>query len=90
MTAVAGLLIWWSICFTYLRFYGAAKVQGVDRAALPYRAPFQPYLTYYAIVMISLVLFFSKFAVFVNGHWDTADFVTSVCLRLFFTSSRRF
>ncbi|GAA6030152.1 hypothetical protein JCM8097_009289 [Rhodosporidiobolus ruineniae] len=77
MTSVAGLLIWWSICLIYLRFYYAAKKQGFDRSELVYRAPLQPYLTYFTMVMLSLVLFFTKFTVFVNGHWDTADFVTS-------------
>ncbi|GAA5896954.1 hypothetical protein JCM6882_007315 [Rhodosporidiobolus microsporus] len=77
MTSVCGLITWGAICVTYIRFYHGAKAQGFDRSTIPYRAPLQPYLTYFALVMICLILFFSKFAVFVNGHWDTADFITS-------------
>jgi hypothetical protein len=31
MTAVAGLLTWFGISFTYIRFYAGMKAQGIDR-----------------------------------------------------------
>ncbi|GAA6000783.1 hypothetical protein JCM10207_004658 [Rhodosporidiobolus poonsookiae] len=79
MTSVAGLITWWAICLTYIRFYHGLKAQGIERNSknFAYLSPLQPYLTYFAISMISIILFFSKFQVFITGHWDTADFVTS-------------
>ncbi|BGP00891.1 hypothetical protein NBRC10513v2_001015 [Rhodotorula toruloides] len=77
MTSVCGLLVWGSILIVYLRFYWGAKAQGLDRREFAYRAPFQPYLSYYALGMIVIVLIFSKYTVFLKGHWNTADFITS-------------
>ena len=82
MTSVCGLLTWCGIAFTYLRFYKGLKVQGIDRSTLTYRAPLQPYLTYYSIFMLVLVLFFNGFSVFIHIHpkstpFDTSTFVTS-------------
>ncbi|KPV76808.1 uncharacterized protein RHOBADRAFT_48082 [Rhodotorula graminis WP1] len=77
MTSISGLLVWLGILITYVRFHRGAKLQGIERRALPYFAPCQPYLTYYGILMIVVILFFSKFTVFIDGQWDTADFVTT-------------
>ncbi|GAA5876077.1 hypothetical protein JCM1840_002763 [Sporobolomyces johnsonii] len=77
MTSVAGLLTWLGICLTYVRFYHGTKVQGIDRRTLAYHAPLQPWLTYYAITLLCLILFFSQFSVFIHGQWNTADFITS-------------
>ncbi|TNY24002.1 amino acid permease [Rhodotorula diobovata] len=77
MTSIAGLLVWLSILITYVRFHRGAKLQGIDRRALPYFAPCQPYLSYYGLFMIVVILFFAKFTVFIDGQWDTADFVTT-------------
>lgn len=60
-----------------IRFYNAMKRQGFDRATLPYRAPLQPYLSYYALVFCIVILIFNGFTVFIKGNWDTATFVTS-------------
>ncbi|GAA6048096.1 hypothetical protein JCM3770_000189 [Rhodotorula araucariae] len=77
ITSVCGLLVWFGIITTYLRFHRGARQQGIDRRAWPYYAPCQPYLSYYALVMLVLILFFSKFSVFIDGQWNTADFITS-------------
>jgi len=81
MTSIAGLLVWLSILITYVRFHRGAKLQGIDRRALPYFAPCQPYLSYYGLFMIVVILFFAKFTVFIDGQWDTADFVTTYLVR---------
>ncbi|BGP45246.1 hypothetical protein JCM10450v2_001063 [Rhodotorula kratochvilovae] len=77
ITSVCGLLVWLGIIATYLRFHRGAKVQGIDRRSWPYYAPCQPYLSYYALVMLVTILIFSKFSVFIDGQWSTADFITS-------------
>ncbi|THH01261.1 hypothetical protein EW026_g1403 [Hermanssonia centrifuga] len=77
MTAVAGLMSWFGIAVTYIRFHKGMKAQGMDRNALPYKAPFQPFLAWYAAISCVVICFFSGFAVFINHEWDTATFVTN-------------
>lgn len=77
MTSVCGLLVWAGILTVYLRFFYGARAQGLDRREFAYRAPLQPYLSFYALGMILIVLIFSKYTVFLKGHWNTADFITS-------------
>ncbi|KAI0724489.1 amino acid permease [Cerioporus squamosus] len=77
MTSIAGLMTWFGICVTYVRFYKGFKVQGFDRATLPYAHVLQPYAAWYAIFMCLLICFFSGFSVFIKGHWATDTFVTN-------------
>ena len=46
MTAICGMISWTAILYTSLRWHKGLKVQGIDRDTLPYKAPFQPYLSY--------------------------------------------
>ncbi len=46
MTAICGILSWTGILWTSIRWHKGLKLQGIDRNTLPYRAPFQPYLSY--------------------------------------------
>lgn len=50
MTAVAGLMTWFGICVTYIRFYEGLKVQGFDRTTLPYYTRLQPYAAWYGAI----------------------------------------
>ncbi|KAH8107079.1 amino acid permease [Cristinia sonorae] len=77
MTSVAGLLTWFGICVTYLRFYAGAKKQGLDRSKLPFASPLQPYAAWYAAFMCLTVCFFSGFEVFLKDSWKTDTFVTN-------------
>lgn len=45
LVTTAGILSWIVIGLTYLRFYNALRVQDIPRDRLPYKSPFQPYLT---------------------------------------------
>jgi amino acid transporter len=69
MTAVAGLMTWFGIAFTYTRFYAGMKAQGFDRSTLPYKTVLQPYAAWYAVVSCLLICFFSGWAVFLKGGW---------------------
>ncbi|OJA12045.1 hypothetical protein AZE42_06700 [Rhizopogon vesiculosus] len=80
MTSVAGLMTWFGISVTYLRFYEGLKVQGIDRKTLPYSTRFQPYAAWYGACATLIVCFFSGFSVFLKGNWDTATFVTNYIL----------
>jgi yeast amino acid transporter len=55
MTSVAGLLTWFGISFTYIRFYTGMKVQGIDRTSLPFASRFQPYAAWYAAISCLII-----------------------------------
>ncbi|KAJ7228946.1 amino acid permease/ SLC12A domain-containing protein [Mycena pura] len=77
MVSIAGLLTWFGICVTYIRFYQGMKAQGYDRKQLPFASPLQPFAAWYAMVFCLLICFFSGWATFLNGKWSTATFVTN-------------
>ncbi|KAL4068227.1 amino acid permease/ SLC12A domain-containing protein [Scleroderma yunnanense] len=73
MTSIAGLMTWFGISVTYLRFYQGLKAQGIDRTSLPYYTRLQPFAAWYGCIGT----FFSGWSVFLKGHWNTATFVTN-------------
>lgn len=84
VSAISIIIAWIIILCTYARFYHGLKYHGIARKTLPYTAPFQPYLTYFGIFFLSIVLLFAGFTVFMNGQWNTSSFVTTyICIPLF-------
>ena len=77
MTAIAGLMTWFGIAFTYTRFYAGLKAQGYDRSKLPFSSSLQPFAAWYAVFWTLLICFFSGFSTFLKGNWVVADFVTN-------------
>lgn len=77
MTSIAGMMGWFGISFTYLRFYAGMKAQGISRDSLPYKAPFQPYAAWFTVISTLTVCFFSGISVFLKGQWATDTFVTN-------------
>ena len=68
------------MCFTFLRFYKACQVQGLDRGRLPYTTRFQPYAAYYGLVTTFVMTFVGGYTVFLKGNWDVPTFLFScVC-----------
>jgi amino acid transporter len=64
MTAIAGLMTWFGISVTYLRFYAGIKAQGLDRRTLPYSSRLQPFAAWYGAIsclVICFVCFFFQF-----------------------------
>lgn len=59
MTSVAGLMTWWGIVVTYLRFYEGAKAQGLDRKSLPFASRMNPYAAWYAAIACPVICFVS-------------------------------
>ncbi|KAG2015889.1 lysine/arginine permease, variant 2 [Coprinopsis cinerea AmutBmut pab1-1] len=74
IVTTAGLVSWIVICITYLRFFDGLREQGIEREALPYKSPLQPYLTYYALSMNVLIVLTCGWTSFVNG-FDGALFL---------------
>ncbi|RLL95689.1 hypothetical protein CFD26_105339 [Aspergillus turcosus] len=78
VVAVATLVDWLIVCIVYLRFYYGCKKQGVNRhKELPWAAPLQPYLTWTALTLFTLMLITGGFATFIKGNWNTETFLAS-------------
>ncbi|WVQ86137.1 hypothetical protein IAT38_008305 [Cryptococcus sp. DSM 104549] len=74
LSAITGIITWWAILLSYLRFYYGLKKQGLSRDNFPYRAPLQPWLSWYGFIFFSLIILLNGFTVFLKGNWDTSDF----------------
>ncbi|KAF8522920.1 amino acid transporter [Hysterangium stoloniferum] len=77
MSTVAGMFNWMGICITYLRFRAGLKAQGLSRDILPYKSKMQPYITWWALAWIILIILFANWPVFLRNNWDNASFVTN-------------
>lgn len=75
ISAVSTLMVWGSICITYVRFHAGLKYHGIDRNDLPWKSPFQPYLAYFAIGFCSIVAFFNGYDCFFPGNFSAKSFV---------------
>ncbi|VUC37126.1 unnamed protein product [Clonostachys rosea] len=65
------------MCFTYIRFYKACKVQGLDRNSLPYRGWFQPYSTWFVLVALIVIALCSGYTMFLPGNFSIDFFMTN-------------
>jgi len=74
--ATSGLLTWFGIGLTYLRFSKGLQAQGIDRKTLPFAPRLQPFAAWYCVIGTAVMLFFSAWEVFLKGNWSTATFVT--------------
>ncbi|KAM0252537.1 hypothetical protein ACHAQJ_007669 [Trichoderma viride] len=72
ITAVAGFISWALINLCHIRFMNVLKYQNIPRDELPYKAPFQPYLSWFGFGFNVLILFTNGFTVFID--WNTSDF----------------
>ena len=61
MTSIAGLLTWFGIGVTYLRFYKGMKAQSIDRTKLSFYSEYQPFAAWYAVCSISFIMLVSHF-----------------------------
>lgn len=75
ISAVSTLLVWGSICVTYLRFYAGLRHNGIERDSLPWKSPFQPFLAYFGICFCSVVAFFNGYDAFFPGKFSAKSFV---------------
>lgn len=74
LTEAAQLIDYIVMCVTYIFFYRALKVQGIDRASLPYRGWFQPYSAWIGLVGETMVLGCYGYETFLPGEWDLGTF----------------
>jgi amino acid transporter len=84
ISSITGLITWDIILITYVRFYRGLAYNNIDRNTLPYKAPFQPYASYFGIFFISIIILFNGFQVFLSGEWVVDTFITAyICLPIF-------
>ncbi|EUC50857.1 hypothetical protein COCMIDRAFT_21578 [Bipolaris oryzae ATCC 44560] len=76
ISTISGFIAWIVVMITYIRFRKAMVFNGVLNT-LPYRTPFQPYLTYFTLFVISLLTLTNGFQVFVPADWDVSDFLAA-------------
>ncbi|KAI0160056.1 proline-specific permease [Hypoxylon sp. FL1284] len=75
ISAVSTLIVWSAICVTYLRFYYGLRHNGISRDALPYKAPMQPFMAYFAICFCLVVALFNGYDAFFPGKFSAKTFV---------------
>ncbi|KAJ7109326.1 dicarbixylic amino acid permease [Mycena epipterygia] len=75
LVSTFGAITWICISISHISFMRALKAQGISRDSLPYKAPFQPYGSWIAVVSTSIILFFKGFDTFLPFTTDT--FITS-------------
>lgn len=74
LTEAAQIIDYIVMCLTYIYFYRALKVQGVDRDTLPYKGWFQPYSAWIGLVGEIFVVSCYGYETFLPGEWDTGTF----------------
>ncbi|RAK78134.1 amino acid transporter [Aspergillus fijiensis CBS 313.89] len=79
MTAGA-LIDFLVMCITYLQFYRACQVQGLDRATLPYVGWGQPYCAWVGLVAMAFVLLGYGYTAF--APWDVQAFFENYTMQL--------
>lgn len=65
------------MCYTYLHFKKALEAQGISRDSLPHKSFWQPWGTYYALIMCFIMTFVGGYTVFLPGSWDIPTFLFS-------------
>ncbi|KAF9233829.1 dicarboxylic amino acid permease [Melanogaster broomeanus] len=75
LIACFGAITWMCISYTHIAFMRALKAQGIDRNSLPYKAPLQPFGSWFALCFTGLVLTFNGFSTFLP--FVSSSFITS-------------
>ncbi|KAI0910125.1 amino acid permease/ SLC12A domain-containing protein [Ustulina deusta] len=77
LVSISTLINWIVITTVYLRFFYACQKQSISRDSLPWAAPLQPYLTWWAFSFQVVLLITGGFSTFISRHWDTETFISS-------------
>jgi amino acid transporter len=59
VSSITGLIAWSVILGSYLKYFYGMRRQGISRDTLAYKAPFQPYLSWFGFVFVNLVILFN-------------------------------
>ncbi|KAJ7685137.1 dicarbixylic amino acid permease [Mycena polygramma] len=80
LVSTFGAITWMCIAYSHISFMGALKAQGKSRDSLPYKAPFQPYGSWFALISTTIIVLFKGFDSFIPFKVDT--FLTYPLLRV--------
>ncbi|KAF7793034.1 hypothetical protein EIP86_004139 [Pleurotus ostreatoroseus] len=75
LVSTFGAITWMCICYTHIRFMKALEFNGISRDSLPYKAPLQPFGSWFALIATAIVTIFKGFDTFIPFTTDT--FITS-------------
>ncbi|KAH9484291.1 Dicarboxylic amino acid permease [Psilocybe cubensis] len=76
LVSTFGALTWMSICYAHIRFMKALAARGMSRDELPYKAPFQPWGSWFALGSTAIITLFKGFDTLIP-KLNSANFVTS-------------
>jgi len=76
ISTISGFIAWIVVMITYIRFRKAMIFNNLLES-LPYRTPFQPYLTYFVLGVVSLLTLTNGFQVLVPANWSVSDFLAA-------------
>lgn len=76
ISTISGYIAWIVVLITYIRFRKAMIFNNL-LDALPYKTRFQPYASYFALFLISILTLTNGFAIFTKGNWNTSDFIAA-------------
>ncbi|KAI5953353.1 DIP5 [Candida jiufengensis] len=77
VVSLCGLLAWICILIYHICFMRALKAQGFSRKKdLVYRAPLQPYASYFALTVCVIIVFIKNFTVFLGDEFTYKSFIT--------------
>ncbi|PGH35107.1 AAT family amino acid transporter [[Emmonsia] crescens] len=75
ISSIAGFISWSCINGCHLSFMRALRARNLSRDALPYKAPFQPYLAWYGLFFNILIIITQGFTAFLP--WKVSNFFIS-------------
>ncbi|TFB01264.1 Proline-specific permease [Trichoderma ghanense] len=76
ISTISGFLAWIIIMITYLRFRKAIFFNNLW-GEMPYKTPLQPYGTYAALFIISILTLTNGFQIFIGDNWNVNDFLAA-------------
>ncbi|KAL1880562.1 hypothetical protein VTK73DRAFT_5575 [Phialemonium thermophilum] len=76
ISTISGFIAWIVVMITYMRFRKAMAYNNL-LAAMPYRTALQPYATWAALFLISILTLTNGFQIFIHGNWNAKDFVAA-------------
>jgi amino acid transporter len=74
LTEASQIIDYICMCVIYLYFYRALKVQGFNRADLPYVGWAQPYCAWFGLATMIFTVSCYGYATFLPGWWDIGTF----------------
>lgn len=76
ISTISGYIAWIIVMITYLRFRKAIIANGLYDS-LPFKAPLQPYATWFVLLIVTLVTLTNGFQVFWPKHFNASDFLAA-------------